>query len=708
MQWVNFENLVFGSTGPVQGELFARARYEDLQLVISGSEIAVVCRGFCMFVFARGDRFSRNYCIVQLHLAGGISLRNLSELFNLNYQHCSKVLCRFKREGVDGLREDTEKRFRNRQVIDTVMGVFIRAEHKRGRTFREIAQMIRFKFGEKIKEKSIRAWMSRMAVAAECDAVQMEMLDTDSEVGCKLLKTTEWQRNIYAGSMILHGMLSFSGFLRPFTEYIVEDEKARDSSGGACRVALTLFFLHALRCKSIEQSKHIVGADFSVLVGGEFLRLQPLRDAVDVIVGRPGFDRAIEAYYKGLINMTDKRDRIYYTDGHFSSYYGKRKVPKGYDPRRQIGFRGRNTIYLHNSAGENIYLFESPTNTSLSNDIETLIADLLEFGVKLKRRTLIFDRGGYSQKCFRYLWRYKMYFVSYLKNRKKERLIELDKFILKKYTAKDGEELEYLVFEKERRWTRYGWVRTIVFIGTNGRQVPIITNNPFLGATTIIYFLSRRWREENCFKYMIEHFGIDLLCTYKTESAPDKLIKRPNRERQELRSQIHSKKVELTKLKGQLAEKLQSVSRGQTIEEFLKEQNPLEFAIKNMQVEIDFLETRRNGLPVKMESNLSDDHVIITQKRRMFINAIKAMNYNAEKWLQIFFKGCHPKPDETLSLIRSLWKQPGKIRATGNVVEVELDPLDDRSMQNSLGKVLEKLKENNYLKLPDGRLLQIT
>ena len=297
------------SAAPPQADLFSRVQYEDLYLIASGTEVAVVYRGFCMFIFGKDDRFSRNYCIVQLHVAGRISLKNLSELFDLSYQHCSKVLSRFKRDGVEGLREDTSIRFRNRRVIDEEMGQFIMGERNRGRTFREISEVIRFKFKRKIREKSIRAWIGRSKEGADAAALQMEMLESPPD-DVDFADATEWRRNIYAGAMILHGMLEWSGFLRPFTEYVVEDEKTRESSSGVRRVMLTLFFLHAIRCRSIEQSKHIVGEDFSVLVGGSFLRLQPLRDAVDEIVGRTGFDRAIDAYYKDLIAMTDKRDRI--------------------------------------------------------------------------------------------------------------------------------------------------------------------------------------------------------------------------------------------------------------------------------------------------------------------------------------------------------------------------------------------------------------
>ena len=207
---------------------------------------------------------------------------------------------------------------------------------------------------------------------------------------------------------------------------------------------------------------------------------------------------------------------------------------------------------------------------------------------------------------------------------------------------------------------------------------------------------------------MTEHFGIDLLCTYKTERAPVKIIKRPNADRQEVIGMIQRKKAELLKAKGELAEKIATVNRAQTIEEFLGVQKQLDLQMKNLQVDIDTLERKKMELPVKTEINLADGHVIISQKRRLFINAIKAMNYNAEKWLQILFKEHHEKADETLSLIRNLWRQPGKIKSEGRVIEVMLEPLSQRPMQASLTKVLEKLKETNCLRFPDGRMLRIS
>ena len=689
--------------------LFGQLRFEDLELVRSMDRTVVFCRGFCVFTFERCDRFSRNYSIVQLHLAGGIKLKKLSELFGLNYQYCSKILVRFKALGADGLREETASRYFNRSLIDEVIGKVILEEKERGRSYQEISEKIRFLHKKKIKAESLRAWMYRRN-QSESDVAVVEQMEM--EVGQEIYRLEElgrtWHRNIYAGSMILYALIQRTGFLRVLEEYIEESFKGKQSSSGVRRVVLTLFFLHALRCKSIEQSKHIVGQDFCQIIGGSFLRLQSLRYAVDEIVGTSGFDQAIEAYFQDLIVLTDKGDRIYYTDAHFSSYYGKSAVPKGWDPHRQIGHKGRNTIYLHNSAGENVYLFESATNTTLSIDIEKLIDDLEKLGMNLKRKTLIFDRGGYSQKCFCYLKnKKKMYFMTYLKNRKKERYIAVDLFKIYEIEMEDGEKVEYQIYEGERRWTKFGSMRVIILLGTNGRQIPIITNNPYLRVTTIVYLLQRRWREENCFKYMIEHFGIDLLTSYKTENAPDKIIKRPNPERIALNKALAKKKNELAKLQMEMTIKISAKAGSTTVAEIFEQEKSLHLQIKNTQVDIDILACQREKVTPKIEVNLKDTNVIMAQKRRLFINSIKAMNYNCEKWMQLKLKKYHTKLDEVLSLIRSLWKQPGQIWEDGRLVEVRLEPLDNRQMQETLKLFLEELSQNNGLRMADGRLLRI-
>lgn len=686
----------------------------DLGLLNDGHKSAIFYRDFCFGTFLNEDKFSRNFFLSQLHLSGGFKIKGLAKVFDLQYEHCSRIIMGYRREGLEGIRMDGPTGEGGRKLLITpAVGREVLRLRSEGKSYEDISKIIRFRFKKKIKVSTLQTWVCNEKKRLESKILeQTEMLpEPNLPIVADELVIVERERenqNSYAGSMILYSMLARSNFLNSFEENI-KNESEKPETWGIRRVLLTLFFLHALRFKSVEQGKHLVGKDFEDLVGGDFLRLQWLRYAVDEIVDSDGFDRAVVAGYKNMILATDQGDRLYYTDGHFSTYYGKRPVPKGYDPRRQMPYRGRNTIYLHNSNGENVFLFESPTNTTLSNDIEVLIKSMNDLGMELKGNTLCFDRGGWSAKCFKALRSYKMYFISYLKNRKAERLTHeslFETFVVEKEV---GNPWTLRIFEKETKSTKYGTVRTIILLSEDGKQIPIITTNPHLKALDVVLILKRRWKEENSFKYMTENFGIDLLTTYKTEEAPDKVIERPHPQRREINRQLADKKHEFEKLKSELAGKIsdRGEKSGETIKEFYEQEKELNFKIKNIQVDIDYLERKRNTIPTKEKRNLKDDHVIITAKRRLFINMVKAMNYNVEKWLQEIFENYHDKKDETLSLIRNLCRQPGRVIQTSSAVRVELTPLDHGPMRESLDRVLEKLRKNEWLKMPDGRNLEI-
>ena len=680
-----------------------------IELYFTAERVAVFCYGLCIFTFATEDKFSRNYCLVQLYQSGKFRLKYLAKMFRLNYQHCSKILNRFREFGLEGLKEEVELKRYNRRIIDDEIASMILDGRKKDLGYDEIANQIRFWFKKKISSKSVRNWVSRQNNLSKNEiCLQGQLMLDVGQVVFDPAESKEWHRNIYAGSMILYAVLERTNLLKAFEENLREDYSKKHSSSGQRRVILTVFFLHALRLRSIEQSKHLLGKDFCQIIGGSFLRTQSLRYAIDEVIDTEGFDRALEVYFRDLIYLTEKRNRIFYTDGHFSNYYGSQNIPKGYDAKRQMGFKGRTSVYLHNTEGEVMFLFESVANTSLSNDIETLIKELKTKGMRLKRKTLFFDRGGYSAKCFSFLKQNKMYFVTYLKNRKKERRIDERKFTKRIFFIED-ERHEYDIYEGDRRWTKSGQMRIIVFIGTDGHQIPIITSNIFLQPETIIYYLQRRWREENCFKYMIEHFGIDLLTSYKTEEAPDKIILKVNPERTGVNRLIANKKVELQKLQSEFANEIieREVFSAKEDVEFLEEQEKLKIKIKNLKVDIELLLLQRQKISSKVEYNLKENNVIMAQKRRLFLNAIKALNYNSEKWLQKIFIKFHAKEDETLSLIRSLLKHPGQIRENESLVEVVLDPIDSKTMRQTAKKVLDGIDQNRGIRLPDGRLLRL-
>ena len=105
------------------------------------------------------------------------------------------------------------------------------------------------------------------------------------------------------------------------------------------------------------------------------------------------------------------------------------------------------------------------------------------------------------------------------------------------------------VYETKRQNKKYGTLRTILFLGKKNKQISVISTNLTLSEAEIVARLQKCWVEENGFKYMGEHFNIDLLTTYETEEAPDKIMNRPNPDRKEINKTIVESKSILNTLK---------------------------------------------------------------------------------------------------------------------------------------------------------------
>ena len=713
----------------------AASKASRLVRIIQGQDkdCYVFCRGQLLAVYDHSDLYTRNFIIVQLFLCHKVSQRILSETFGLTVPHISVLVGRYRHWGSPGIEDNTAERIKNSQKITGGLAEYLVSllEKEDRPSYEQAGRLVKKRFKVSLSTSRIGSWWrtirkAKIAQSVEKPAEQL-MLLTPSEaieapeeavqktLGAPTVATEqrrgdeqdgEWKINVVAGCYILYGMLSKSQFLKPFVEGLQGAPYTGKQS--VERVILSLFFMHALRVKSIEQTKHLSEKHFGPLVLGSFLRQQSLRYAIDAITAHANFEDAVSEHYKRLSQQTDLGDEIYYTDGHFSCYYGKYAIPKGYDARRKQASRGRNTIYLHNSAGHNVELFESPTNTTLSVDIETLIAKMEAAFGDVRSKTLFFDRGGFSAKCFKEITRKGMYFSTYLKHRKKGSEIDLELFEEIEIEIK-GQVMRNHIYEKERETRDYGVVRMIIFLGKQGKQIPIITTNLNLSSAEIVALQQKRWVEENGFKYMGAHYNIDLLTTYKTEPAPYKIMERANPKRKAINSRIRDKKTELGELKGRYSNRLNEVEdKGTvTVMDFQKQEERLTYEIKNLEMEIGLLELEKEDVPSKVETNLKDECVITKQKRRLFINLVKAMNYNCEKWLQDLFSQYHPKADETLSLIRGVLTTPGRIRQRGDVLEVALERLDSEVQAASLERVLEKLREYNYLQLPDGRRLEI-
>ncbi len=620
-------------------------------------------------VFPTEDLFSRNIAIINIYLNLKIKQTELSKVFGLSEIRIQQLFKVYRDKGMSGLAGPDPARF--------------------SRKSETLSDSDSYKEDMEEGERNL--------VVQSSSVLKEDNFFTRTRYADK---GSSWIPIQYAGAFLLFG------FLKKMNTF----EKVLSVAGpdvdqeSLIQLFLTLFFMNALRFKNIEQSKFIEDQSFSFLIEGRFQKLQHLRNALDQVTESPFFPVFVQEFFGVMIKESLKQcEKLFYIDSHFSPYYGGRKIPYGYDTKRQRGFPGRNTVFVHDESGKNVIFFESPTNNSLHEDLcEVMIRIKSEIG-DLAGISLFFDRGGFSADTFKKITQEGAYFTTFLKNRKKEAPIQENHFIETEIEV-NHEKRKIKIYEKERSTRAYGDIRIITFIGKEGRQIPILSTEPTRSASEIVERMKGRWKEENCFKFMVDHYAFDLMSTYKMTQAPDKLIERPNPERTALNREINEKKKELAKLHRELSEKVhKSKKKTTTTLTQLRKSNPLLYArIDTLELQLLSLGRIRSATIPTTQINLADDHCVSDQKRRLLINMIKVLNYNCEKSLQELLQALHPKSDETLAIIIQLIQQPGKIRVIDGAFEVEVNRMPTEQHAKSCDQLITELSKQHLLITPFG------
>ncbi len=137
--------------------------------------------------------------------------------------------------------------------------------------------------------------------------------------------------------------------------------------------------------------------------------------------------------------------------------------------------------------------------------------------------------------------------------------------------AFEGQRHTYQLFEKKTRLRAAGWIRTVVFVGEDGQQIPVLTN---LAATAkpakLAHCLRLRWRRENSFNFLSENYAIDQIIQDGADpETQDRRVPNPkrkalNEEARLLAQQIESLqglKIAQADPRRQIAQKRQTLAR---------------------------------------------------------------------------------------------------------------------------------------------------
>jgi hypothetical protein len=133
--------------------------------------------------------------------------------------------------------------------------------------------------------------------------------------------------------------------------------------------------------------------------------------------------------------------------------------------------------------------------------------------------TVVFDREGYSPELFEQLWRKRMAILTYHKFPQRDWRPE--EFVPHSVSLTGGETVTRQLAERGTQLSNKLWVREIRKLAESGHQTSLLTTNFQAPMPTLAVSLFARWSQENFFRYMREHYGLDHLIEYGTEPVPD-------------------------------------------------------------------------------------------------------------------------------------------------------------------------------------------
>ncbi len=436
-------------------------------------------------------------------------------------------------------------------------------------------------------------------------------------------------------------------------------------------IFLLLAFMALLRIKSIEGLRFYDPGEMGKLLGLDRApEVRTLRQKIELLT-RTGDPKAWNAgLAKNWMGSEPHLAGALYVDGHVRLYYGKQtKLPKRFVSRQRLCLQGMTDYWVNDALGQPFFVVYKEVNAGL---LQALRSEIIPQALKivpqpdeealaadpdLHRFELIFDREGYSPEFFQQMWENRIACTTYRKYQYE--LWPQEEFEDHEVQFPDGEIVSMRLAEKKevRLGIKKVKVREIRRLLPSGHQTAIVTTKGKGSLTHIAGHMFARWAQENFFKYMMEHFGIDRLAGYKTEPV-DETIRVKNPVYRSLENRIRSKAAQLTRFKSKFAALiLEGDINTHTIQRFMLQNACLKDQIDQVEQELALLKQTKKKTPKQLafkDLPQSAQFKTLASSKKYFIDTIKMVAYRAETAMANLLKPHLDKPDMARRLVRQI------------------------------------------------------
>ena len=326
------------------------------------------------------------------------------------------------------------------------------------------------------------------------------------------------------------------------------------------QLLLAMAFMALCRIKRVERLRGKPPGELGKLLGLDRIpEVRCLREKMDALsAGNAAEVWAAHLATRWMASDPEAAGALY-VDGHVRVYHGNlTKLPRRYVTRQRLCLRGTTDYWVNDAIGRPFFLVEKTVDPGLLQVLEFQIVPrllkeipnqpdpkALEENRTFCRFILVFDREGYSPAFFLKMWRkHRVACITYHKYPDDQ--WPIDWFMEQTVLMPDGETVTMRLAEMG---TLLGtgkqafWVREVRKLTDSGHQTSLISTAYELAHTQLAARMFSRWCQENFFRYMKQHFEIDMLCEYGVVELPDteKVVNPCFRELDRSRNQLRPK-----------------------------------------------------------------------------------------------------------------------------------------------------------------------
>ena len=202
------------------------------------------------------------------------------------------------------------------------------------------------------------------------------------------------------------------------------------------------------------------------------------------------------------------------------------------------------------------------------------------------------------------------------------------------------------------------WLREIRKLSDSGHQTAIVATDYRSDLGAIACAMFARWSQENFFKYMREHYGLDRLVDYHTEAIPD-TTKVVNPAHRKLDGQVRRQVAVLSRLQAKFgALNLSGDIEPARVRQFEQQKAELQEQIASLQSDVDTLKAQRKATARHIPFEQLPEEARFDRLRvhtKHLIDTIKMIAYRAETAMAQVLRETLSRPDDARSLLRGLY-----------------------------------------------------